>query len=89
MEIDSTTFQVRAGEQVDLKRRPTSVKAFTKSKEQHQEIFAEHIKELSALQNLLYASNRYWVILNKHILCDFRPLRSGFTQTAPINLSES
>ena len=63
MKIDSTTFQVRAGEQVDLKMRPTSVKAFTKSKEQYQEIFAEHIKELSALQSLLYASNRYSVLL--------------------------
>lgn len=63
MKIDSTTFQVRAGEQVDLKMRPTSVKAITKSKEQYQEIFAEHIKELSALQSLLYASNLYSVLL--------------------------
>lgn len=63
MKIDSTAFQVRAGEQVDLKMRPTSVKAFTRSKDEYQEIFAEHIKELSALQGLLYASNRYSVLL--------------------------
>ncbi len=63
MKIDSTTFQIRAGEQVDLKRRPTRVKSFTKSKEHYQELLGEHVEELSTLQSLLYAFNRYSVLL--------------------------
>lgn len=63
MKIDTATFRVRAGAHVELKVRPTRAKPCTKSKEQTQEIFSEHIKELSALQNLLYASNRYSVLL--------------------------
>ena len=63
MKIDTTTFRVRAGEHVELKVRPTRAKPCTKSMEQAQEIFSEHIKELSALQNLLYAYNRYSVLL--------------------------
>jgi len=55
--------RVREGEKVKLKRWPTKVKPFYQSKEDYQKILAGHIKELSALQSLLYASNRHAVLL--------------------------
>jgi PPK2 family polyphosphate:nucleotide phosphotransferase len=63
MKIDPLIFQVQGGEQVDLKMRPTRIKPCTESKEKYQEIFGEHLKELNVLQNLLYASNRYSLLL--------------------------
>jgi PPK2 family polyphosphate:nucleotide phosphotransferase len=56
-------FRVRAGEEVKLKKIPTRVKLYYKSNEQYQEILGEHIRKLSARQNLLYATNRYSLLL--------------------------
>jgi PPK2 family polyphosphate:nucleotide phosphotransferase len=39
------------------------VKPFCKSKEQYQKLLAEHVEELSSLQQLHYASNRYALLL--------------------------
>ena len=63
MKIVPKQFRVREGEKVKLKRWPTKVKPFYQSKEDYQKILAGHIKELSALQSLLYASNRHAVLL--------------------------
>ncbi len=63
MKINSKHFLVPAGEKVKLKRWPTLVKPCYKSKEHYKEILAEHISELSELQSLLYAYNRYSVLL--------------------------
>jgi PPK2 family polyphosphate:nucleotide phosphotransferase len=63
MKINSEDFRVRAGEMVKLKKWPTRVKPCYKSKEHYQEILGEHIEELSALQSLLYAFNRYALLL--------------------------
>jgi PPK2 family polyphosphate:nucleotide phosphotransferase len=63
MKIDSEDFRVRPGEKVKLKKWPTWVKPCYKSKEHYQEILAEHIAELSTLQSLLYACNRYALLL--------------------------
>src|ERR1019366_8014670 len=63
MKINSKHFRVRAGETVKLKQWPTRVNPYYKSKEHYQEILAEHIEELSARQSLLYAYNRYAVLL--------------------------
>jgi PPK2 family polyphosphate:nucleotide phosphotransferase len=63
MKIDSEDFRVRPGEMVRLKKRPTRVKPCYKSKEHYQKTLGEHIEELSALQSLLYASNRYALLL--------------------------
>ena len=43
--------------------RGTKVEAFYKSKEHYQKILAEHTKELSRQQSLLYAQNRYAMLL--------------------------
>ena len=63
MKINSEHFRVPAGEKVKLKQWLTRVKPCYKSKEHYKEILAEHIEELSERQSLLYAYNRYSVLL--------------------------
>ena len=63
MKIHSKDFRVRPGEKVNLRKWPTTVKPFCKSKEQYQELLAEHVAQLSSLQQLHYASNRYALLL--------------------------
>src|SRR5580700_10702005 len=63
MRIDSQDFRVRPGEKVKLRDRPTSVKPVCKSKRECRKLLDEHIAHLSSLQRLLYASNRYALLL--------------------------
>jgi PPK2 family polyphosphate:nucleotide phosphotransferase len=63
MKIESKDYQVPEGEKVNLKKWPTLVKPVYESKEQYQELLAEQVAELSELQQLQYASNRYSVLL--------------------------
>ena len=63
MKIHSKDFRVREGNEVNLKKWPTTVKPVYKSKEQYQKLLAEHVARLSAQQQLLYASNRHAVLL--------------------------
>ena len=63
MKINSKDFRVREGHEVDLKKWPTKVEPVYKSKEQYQELLKEHVSQLSARQQLLYASNRYAILL--------------------------
>ena len=63
MKINSKDFRVRPGEKVNLKKWPTLVKPFYKSKKQYQKLLEEHVEELSSLQRLHYASNRYALLL--------------------------
>jgi PPK2 family polyphosphate:nucleotide phosphotransferase len=63
MKIKSKQFRVREGRPVRLKKWPTRIKPFYKSKEDYKTILELHIKELSALQSLLYAGNRYSLLL--------------------------
>jgi PPK2 family polyphosphate:nucleotide phosphotransferase len=63
MKIRSTDFRVREGDKVDLKKWPTKVDPVYKSKEQYQKFLEEHVAQLSAQQELLYASNHYAVLL--------------------------
>jgi PPK2 family polyphosphate:nucleotide phosphotransferase len=63
MKINSEDFRVRPGEKVKLSEWPTIVKPFYKSKKRYQKLLEEHIEELSSLQRLLYASNRYALLL--------------------------
>ena len=63
MKINSKTFRVRPGKKVQLDEWPTIVKPFCKSKKACQELLEEHVAELSALQQLHYASNRYALLL--------------------------
>src|SRR5271157_2378588 len=61
--IISDDFRVREGEEVKLRKWPAIVNPVYKSAEQYQKLLAEHIARMSALQQLLYASNRFAVLL--------------------------
>jgi polyphosphate kinase 2 (PPK2 family) len=61
--IDSNDFRVPAKKKVNLKTWPTHVKPVYKSKKDYTELLQQHVEELSKLQRLLYAFNRYAVLL--------------------------
>ena len=63
MKISSKDFRVLEGHEVNLRKWPTNVKPVYKSKEHYQKLLGEHVAQLSTLQELLYASNRYAVLL--------------------------
>jgi PPK2 family polyphosphate:nucleotide phosphotransferase len=63
MKINSKDFRVRPGEKVQLSEWPTIVKPFCKSQKEYQQLLGEHVEELSSLQHLHYASNRYALLL--------------------------
>ena len=63
MKINSKDFRVRPEEKVKLREWPTIVKPFCKSKKRYQKLLGEHVEEMSALQQLHYASNRYALLL--------------------------
>src|ERR1022692_1373069 len=63
MEISSKDFLVRGGHKVNLRKWRTTVKPVYKSKEHYQKLLGEHVAQLSTQQELLYASNRFAVLL--------------------------
>jgi PPK2 family polyphosphate:nucleotide phosphotransferase len=63
MRIGSNDFRVREGDDVDLRNWPTKIDPAYKSKEQYLRLLREHVTQLSSQQQLLYASNRYAVLL--------------------------
>jgi PPK2 family polyphosphate:nucleotide phosphotransferase len=63
MKIKSNDFRVHEGDKVKLKKWPTQVKPVYHSKEQYQQLLAGHVAELSKLQQLQYASDRFAVLL--------------------------
>lgn len=63
MKINLKDFRVQEDEKVKLKKWPTLVKPMYQSKEQYQQLLREQVEELSSLQQLHYASNRYAVLL--------------------------
>jgi PPK2 family polyphosphate:nucleotide phosphotransferase len=63
MKVRSTDFRVEEGHKVNLDKWPTAVEQIYESKKQYQKILANHVDELSSLQQLLYASNRYALLL--------------------------
>jgi PPK2 family polyphosphate:nucleotide phosphotransferase len=62
MPIDIAQFRVPKGRSVDLKKWPTRVRPFYKSKPEYEELLADHVKQLSERQDLLYADDRYAVL---------------------------
>ncbi|MGA2877376.1 MAG: ADP-polyphosphate phosphotransferase [Bryobacteraceae bacterium] len=61
--INPDDYRVRPGKNVDLEKWPTKGKPVDSSKEEYEKLLHEHIEQLSAQQNLLYASNRYALLL--------------------------
>ena len=63
IKIKSKDFRVRPGERVKLADWPTMVKPFCKSKKDYQKLLEEHVEALCSLQRLLYAADRYALLL--------------------------
>ena len=63
MKFSSKDFRVREGDEVDLRKWPTTVEPVYELKEHYHKLLGEHVAQLSSLQQLLYASNRYAVLL--------------------------
>jgi PPK2 family polyphosphate:nucleotide phosphotransferase len=63
MKIHSKHFRVLEGDEVDLGKWPTKIDPVYKSKKQYHEMLEEHVGQLSSQQQLLYASNRYAVLI--------------------------
>jgi len=61
--IDPDDFRVRPGKDVDLDKWLTRGKPVYDSKEEYEKVLQEHIAELTEQQDLLYASNRYALLL--------------------------
>jgi PPK2 family polyphosphate:nucleotide phosphotransferase len=63
MRIQSTDYRVSPGTQVDLDKHPTVVRPSYQSKRQYRDLLSAHVKELGAQQELLYASDRYALLM--------------------------
>jgi PPK2 family polyphosphate:nucleotide phosphotransferase len=102
MKINSKDFRVREGDEVDLKKWPTIVDPVYKSKKQYQKLLEQHITQLSAMQQLHYASDRQAVLLIfqgldaagkdgaiRHVMSGVNPQGCqvfGFKQPSPLEL---
>jgi PPK2 family polyphosphate:nucleotide phosphotransferase len=63
MKINIKDFRVSAGEKVKLNKWPTQVKPIYQSEKKYKELLKKQVEELSAYQQLQYASNSYAVLL--------------------------
>jgi PPK2 family polyphosphate:nucleotide phosphotransferase len=63
MGTTATEFRVPEGDKVDLDKWQTNVDPAYKSKKAYKKILQEQIAQLSSFQQLLYASNRYAVLI--------------------------
>jgi PPK2 family polyphosphate:nucleotide phosphotransferase len=63
MKINSHDFRVDPGKKVKLADWPTVVKPFFKSKDEYKQLLDKHVEELSSLQRMHYASDRYALLL--------------------------
>jgi PPK2 family polyphosphate:nucleotide phosphotransferase len=61
--INPDDFRVRPGKNVSLDKWPTKGKPVYSSKDEYEQLLREHIEKLSDQQNLLYATNRYALLL--------------------------
>jgi polyphosphate kinase 2 (PPK2 family) len=63
MKIKSKGFRVTEGDEVDLKKWPTRTDPVYKSEKEYRKLLGAHVSDLSAQQELLYADNRYAILL--------------------------
>jgi PPK2 family polyphosphate:nucleotide phosphotransferase len=63
MKIDAKDFRVPEGKKVKLDKWPTLVDPVYGSKKEYKTLLAKQVEELSDLQRMHYASNRYAVLL--------------------------
>ena len=63
MKVGSTDFRVHEGQKVDLHKWPTAIEPMYELKKHYQKLLSDHVAELSSMQQLLYASNQYALLL--------------------------
>jgi PPK2 family polyphosphate:nucleotide phosphotransferase len=63
VKIPIKSFRVKEGARVDLRKWPTKVKRFYRSKDDYAHLLEKHREKLSALQALLYAENKHALLL--------------------------
>lgn len=63
MKIRLKDYRIAPGEEVDLKKRKTLVKAVYSSKDDYRDILANHVERLSDLQQRHYAANSYGALV--------------------------
>jgi PPK2 family polyphosphate:nucleotide phosphotransferase len=63
MKFDSGDFKVREGRTVKLHKWPTRIAPAYGNKHQYRKTLREHVEQLSAQQELLYAANRHAILL--------------------------
>jgi len=63
MKIHTKDFRVSEGNDVDLDKCPNKVAPVYNSKEEYKKLLEDHVEQLSAQQQLLYASSRHALLL--------------------------
>ncbi|MBN1928623.1 MAG: polyphosphate kinase 2 family protein [Chlorobiaceae bacterium] len=63
MKFDLGEFSYDGSGKVHLATRPTRIRPVYASKSEYKEMLAEHVRQLSAIQNILYADNRYALLI--------------------------
>ncbi len=63
MKIHTKEFRAAEGDEINLKKWPTKVDPVSKSKHQYKTLLEDHVAQLSAQQQLLYADNRHAILL--------------------------
>jgi PPK2 family polyphosphate:nucleotide phosphotransferase len=63
MKITSSDYRVKAGKKIKLKQWPTLGKPVCQSDKEYRRTLADHVKQLSELQQLHYAENRYALLI--------------------------
>jgi PPK2 family polyphosphate:nucleotide phosphotransferase len=63
MSINAKDFRVKEGSRVDLAKWPTLIERVYRSEEDYKKLLANHVKQLSEQQELLYATGSYALLL--------------------------
>jgi PPK2 family polyphosphate:nucleotide phosphotransferase len=63
VKVNAKNFRVKEGEEVELRKWPTRIKPLYRSKEHYVELLNQHVAQLSSLQQLLYASDSYAILV--------------------------
>lgn len=63
MHIKTNNFLVPPGREVKLHQRPSKVKPFYHSEKEYDELLKKHVAQLDQLQNMLYAHDRYALLI--------------------------
>ncbi len=63
MKIESKDFRVPEDGKIKLKKWPTNVNQYFESKQDYQSLLENNVNELDKLQRLMYADNRYSLLL--------------------------